>query len=203
MILTATVKLTRRCRIRIPPHVVYLGDGAGQFTGSAIIQGSYTYFIAVGDLNNDYKQDLLYANTVQSVGILLGDGTGSFSIGQRLDVGVLPRQMVIGDFNSDGKADFATVTDFESNLSIFFADATGTFTTPVVLHVDGSPAALLSGDFNHDGKLDLAITATTVSTVLILINNGTVNTAETAVGTIPRFIASGDFDGDGELDCGC
>jgi hypothetical protein len=94
------------------------------------------------------------------VSIRLGDGTGRVTSPSTpeipLDSYSIPTSVAVGDFNNDGKLDFA-VTTLWSNVFIRLGDGRGGFTSP------GTPAVLVGGltwsvavdDFNNDGKLDL------------------------------------------------
>ncbi len=75
---------------------------SGSANGSAMV--------AVGDLNGDGIPDLALANTFTpgNVGVLLGNGGGSFGAASTFDVGAGTSVAVaIGDFNGDGRQDLA------------------------------------------------------------------------------------------------
>lgn len=70
--------------------------------------------VATGDLNADGFLDLVVTNaTGNSVSVLLGDGTGAFHAvvpqGQLdFSTGALPQDVVLADFNKDGRLDIVT-----------------------------------------------------------------------------------------------
>ena len=65
--------------------------------------------VAIGDFNNDGKQDLAAANFGSpTFSIRLGDGAGGFTGTTEVSVGSAPYSLAIGDFNNDGKQDIAT-----------------------------------------------------------------------------------------------
>src|SRR5258706_4223588 len=62
--------------------------------------------VAAGDLNGDGKPDLVVTNQGgNTVYVLLGNGSGGFSVGSPIVVANTPVSVAIGDLNSDGKAD--------------------------------------------------------------------------------------------------
>jgi hypothetical protein len=154
---------------------VLLGNGDGTFQ-PAVSYGSGGYeadFIAVADVNGDGKLDLLVANycvssdctTGGSVGVLLGNGYGTF---QPANAFVTPgpnKALAVGDFNGDGKVDIASgYAD-----ALLLGNGDGTFQSPLTLGASGWGIAV--GDFNRDGRPDLAVGG--VSGVPVLLNIAT------------------------------
>jgi hypothetical protein len=102
-----------------------------------------------------------------------------------------------GDFNGDGKLDFAVIQD--GTVSIWFGAGDGTFQAGQSYPI-GSQGFVLAGDFNRDGHLDLAIVNSYDATVSILLGNGDGSFQATqtygAGGPYPFQAAVGDFNGD-------
>src|SRR5262245_59775418 len=105
--------------------------------------------IITADVNGDGKLDLITANHVifavdGSVSILLGDGTGGFTIARTILVGKAPNDVAAADFNGDGKVDLA-VPNFGSNpnpgntITLLFGTGTGAFTDGGTLPVANQP----------------------------------------------------------------
>jgi autotransporter-associated beta strand protein len=171
---------------------------------------------AVMDFNGDGKLDVV---TWQSSGnhtfsVLLGNGDGTFNLapGMPVALGANPIQAVVGDFNGDGKPDFALFEINSSDLLLetWLGDGTGGFTRAAGSPIDlGSFAnfefGFAAGDFNKDGNLDLAFvtpTSPSFSVVQILSGDGKGGFREQPelpvdIGT---SIAVGDFNKDGSLD---
>jgi len=98
---------------------VFLGNGNGSFqTAVNYSSGDFgAYSIAMADFNGDGKLDLAVSNLgpcfslscgSSSVGVLLGNGDGTFQNPVQYPVGADPRHVLVEDFNKDGKWDLAT-----------------------------------------------------------------------------------------------
>lgn len=95
-------------------------------TAIPITVGSNPYSVAVGDLNNNNKQDLVVANYFDNtVGVLLGNGDGSFGAMGVQTSGLRPRGVTLADFNKDGYLDAVAVNYSSQSISVFLNDKTG------------------------------------------------------------------------------
>lgn len=133
-----------------------------------------------------YASDILFAPSVE------------------YQTGNMPRSIVVGDFNSDGKVDLATANYSSSNVSLHLGIGDGTFETKQDYPVDGRPMGLISDDFNNDGQFDLATANFAYNnTVSALIGNGDGSfqpRIDSNAGRFPYSIDSGDFNNDGIVD---
>jgi hypothetical protein len=190
---------------------VLLGTGTGGF-GSLIVAatvannsigGGVFSTIVAGDFNEDGIQDIASADfNSGTVVILLGAGTGYFSIYTTTNVGVNPSAIIKADFNGDGHADLST-TDFNSNrISVLFGTGTGGLNTAISYITGTNPISLTSADFNGDSKPDIAVVMSYTSNLMVFLNNGTGN-----FGSPTNFNTTGggeiinnDFDNDGKID---
>src|SRR5207253_1635511 len=88
---------------------VLLGSGDGKFQPAVSFgAGTSPRSVAVGDLNNDGKPDLVVANLdSHDVSVLLGKGDGTFRAAVNHGAGMEPVSVAVGDFNRDGKLDLA------------------------------------------------------------------------------------------------
>ena len=88
---------------------------------------------------------------------MIGNGAGGFNHLNDIHVGVTPTVIAIGDFNGDGKQDFAVANQNSNDVSIRLGDGAGGFTGLNNIGAGGSPVSIAIGDFNGDGKQDLAL----------------------------------------------
>jgi Bacterial Ig-like domain (group 3)/FG-GAP-like repeat/FG-GAP repeat len=118
-------------------------------------------------------------------------------------VGSRPQNIVLGDFNNDGRLDLASTNFNGSTISVLLGNGDGSFQPQTTYATGVSPVAIASGDFNRDGNLDLAVGNANSNTISIFLGNGdgTFLPQQTyAVGNGPQSIAVADFNGDGFLD---
>jgi hypothetical protein len=101
---------------------VLLGYGNGSFANQTTYSiNSAPQFVATGDFNNDTFPDILVAiPDINNIGILLGYGNGTFAdlIKFSLDYASSPVSVVVDDFNSDTRLDFAVLNEGTDSLEI-------------------------------------------------------------------------------------
>jgi len=93
-----------------------IGNGDGTFTQGFVpdYPGASYQFMAVGDLNNDGKQDLVFClgDNGNEIVSFLGNGDGTFGPPILLaDEGDYPGSCALADFNGDGFLDIGYVQD--------------------------------------------------------------------------------------------
>jgi hypothetical protein len=201
---------------------IRLGNGAGAFPNaraSTVGAGSGPVAVAVKDLNNDGKQDLVVTNfSSDNVTIRLGNGAGGFPDAMASTVSALrrPTSVVIGDFNRDGKPDLAVGNLLDSglqNLMIRLGDGMGGFPDAMssTYSVGENAISLAIGDFNRDDQQDLAIVNFGSSLVncdqcvVIRLGDGRgrfpdARASSFFAGGRPNWVAIGDFNLDGKQD---
>src|SRR5688572_29758249 len=171
----------------------------------------------VADLNGDSIPDLA-ATGALGVGIMLGNGDGTFRPRVNFSTGAQSQDLAAGDFNGDGRVDLAvSLNSAEFTLALLTGNGDGTFRPPVTFEntaaQDDSPA-IVATDLDNDGRLDVVMAhmlscfvspcvAARTITVMLGFGDGTFQTPfELDVGTGMSRIAVGDFNSDGIKDLG-
>jgi hypothetical protein len=120
--------------------------------------GGGAEWVAADDVNADGKPDVLVLNG-DSVGVLLGNGDGTFQTAIAYNSGSFGVSMAVADVDSDGKVDVVALNQFSDTASILLGNGDGSFQAPVAFGSGGYLAwGVAVADVNADGKLDLLIT---------------------------------------------
>lgn len=202
---------------------VLLGNGDGTFVqhGPVSVGASRPDSIAIADFNHDGKLDVATANdNLGNVSILLGNGNGTLAPATvvstvtgspGLQDGSVPADIMVGDFNKDGKIDIATIGQghlSEGVITTLLGRGDGTFSSPIEEIVPGSMLVSATlADMNGDGLPDVVCendTDGTKSVISIFYGNGTAFGSENDVATghggyLPQ-VAAIDVNGDGKPD---
>lgn len=110
--------------------------------------------------------------------------------------------IAVGDFNRDGKQDFAAV-GWDYVISVRLGNGSGGFSGSTNYDLGELLPEIATGDFNGDGKPDLAVVRYQSSQVSVLNGDGAggfTSGSSVNVGERPTTIAAADFNGDGKLD---
>jgi len=129
--------------------------------------------------------------------------------------GTAPQDVVVADFNGDGKLDLAVAdngnpsTGDKGGVRILLGNGDGTFQPAQFVNAGNNPTFIAAGDFNGDGKTDLAVSDLGAlpmggnGNLAVLLGNGNGTFQPPIVlsaGVNPSAMALGDFNGDGKLD---
>jgi hypothetical protein len=147
----------------------YKGLGKGRYAApvnQGINDGNVGQVVAA-DFSRHGKLDLavlpLHIGTMLFFGgvdIYIGNGDGTFTKGESLDVGQGAMSIAMADFNGDHLPDLAVSACSQPgtppcNTQIFLGDGGGSFTRGATLPDGGGP--IVAGDFNADGHQDFAV----------------------------------------------
>jgi len=139
--------------------------------------GPQAAMVVLADVNGDAKPDLIVLNCGNcygpssitnpgSVGIMLGNGEGTFQKALTYGTGTAsPRFVVVADVNGDGKPDLVVANRciddgclIEAVVAVLLGNGDGTFQAAVAYNSGGLFAgAVAVADVNGDGKPDLIV----------------------------------------------
>lgn len=184
------------------------------------LSGYLSQAVAVGDVDGDGRADALSANAQWDEGRTLegflttrlqGTTAGTFADPRRVDTGLGPVALAMGDLDGDGRPD-AVVANWEDRngacevtIHLQAGMPSGTFQAdPVVVSLGARrPGDVALGDLNGDGRMDLALAARDGQDALVVpqLAGGVFGTAlSVPVAGVPRAVAVADLNGDARTD---
>jgi hypothetical protein len=161
--------------------------------------------IVAADFSRDGKLDVAVGNYGSgTVSVLLGNGDGTFyqpHAAYPCGPGGESEYIAVGDFDRDGKLDFAVANYGGSTVSVLKGNGDGTFQAQIPWLSGSNPVSVVTGDFRGVGKLDLAVTNRNSNTMSVMLGNGD-GTFQTPVpyptGGTPQGLAVADLNHDGK-----
>lgn len=199
---------------------VMLGHGDGIFGTAQLVQNVTGASVSTGDFNKDGKVDLVISSprnlTLQAVSgtpptggpitILLGNGDGTFRIGDSYNMLFGPGPVKVGDVNGDGNPDLV-VNGLGGGLAVLTGKGDGTFTQTYGQAVLGNGTvglpvlAAFRGTATPDIALPMAFCCQGSLDFLVGNGDGTFKSfTPVSTGIVSTSIVSADFDGDGRPD---
>jgi hypothetical protein len=157
---------------------VLLGAGNGTLgEPSTFSVGAYPGSVTAGDVNADGKIDLVTLNTnaySNNIGVMLGDGLGSFGFATNYSAGFAPGDVAMADFNGDVNTDLVATNPSAapSALSVLLGSGAGVFNPALTVENAAGPFHVAVGDFNGDGRPDAVSANTNSNNVSVLLNDG-------------------------------
>ena len=189
---------------------VLLGNGDGTFALPVDYPtGAYPLWVAIADVNNDGRMDIITADNTYTgnqfrgrVGVLLGNGDGTFQPYIEYATAKNPTLVVAADFNHDGNVDLATANGYypylPTSISILLGRGDGRFPTHTEYELDNlAEFKMVTGDFNGDGKIDLACSS---GQLLLGGGDGTFEFGQPFASEGAFSIDAGDYNNDGKAD---
>jgi hypothetical protein len=200
----------RKEGMKIKMYILFFGMGvlwmtqSGFTSGGATMVGQGPRWVATADFNSDGKADLAVANRISDdISILLGNGTGGFTLRTLLATGRSPNSVTVADFSSDGIPDIAVTNRVSNTLSIFLGIGNGDFILFATHDVGDGPRTSEAADFNGDNIIDLAVSHRVSDDIIIYIGDGSggfVQQDRFFSGDGSREAVAGDFNQDGIVD---
>ena len=161
--------------------------------------------IAAGDVSGDGNSDLAVGSAGGSVGVLLGNGDGTFRTAVHYPAGSFPESLAVADVSGDGQPDLAVANRGSDNVSVLLGNGDGTLRAAVDYPVGGAPQSVVARDVSGDGVPDLVVANYASNNVSVLLGNSN-GTFQAGViysagdFSLPSGVALGDVSGDGQPD---
>ena len=142
-------------------HQTLLGQSNGKFVKqNAVIANADFMASYSADFTGDGNMDVLAVGK-RFAWLIPGDGTAPTAVVDFTSLGISPKDIAFGDFNGDGKMDFAVLSGLSGNEVHVFSNQTTSAASPTFTRTSTLPASfgrqLLVGDFNNSGRDDIII----------------------------------------------
>lgn len=159
------------------PVSVFFGQANGTLLpGPGVAFASRPFGMAIGDVNDDGKLDIVVSETgpQPTVEIALGKGDGTFVVMGSVQVGSTTGAIALVDATSDRKADI--VVGDGTNIVVYPSLGNGMFAAPIKSPHTNQPmdagSLMATGDFNEDGRTDVVLSNSKDTGIPIFQNNG-------------------------------
>ena len=142
---------------------VLLGNGNGTFSVLQTVTIPANAKAANhADLNDDGSTDVVVTMKTGSTGqiaVLVGNGDGTFVVGQTFEVGRDPRDLALVDVNADGQVDAITANSGSQDVSVLLGNGDATFQPQARFAAGLFPESVVAVDVNGIGgpAVDLVV----------------------------------------------
>jgi hypothetical protein len=190
-------------------HSVNVVRNHGDSTFGALevttIAGGYPDQIVMADLTNSNGPDIVVTDSARdTLCILLNNGSGGFTISERLITGHKPSDPIAMNLDGDAYLDLAVANIDGNSVSVFVNDHDGTFTLDTTITVGDEPQMVAPWDFDNDSDIDLAVAIRNYpGFIQVLENDGSGSFTAGPQISIPVYLAdltAVDLEGDGDED---
>jgi hypothetical protein len=187
---------------------LWMGNGDGTFGGRTDYPtASGPHALALGDVNGDGAADLcvLHGDAAGTMSVFLGNGDSTLAPRTDLLIGSAvgySNTIAVGDYNRDGRVDFALADRVSQQVRILLGLGGGAFQTPGYAYSIAAPHSVAAADFNSDGRLDLGVHHLNGFEILLGAGDGNFSpgTFYTPAEVDHEYITDADLDQDGHLD---
>jgi hypothetical protein len=157
----------------------------------------YATPIAVGDMNNDGRNDIALANTEQNdVALYIWNMTAQWWIpGIHKSIDGFPTAIQVGDANNDGQNDIVTCNRVTKKVSVLIWNATNQdWENQLTYAVGTNPCSVVIKDVTYDGMNDVLVANFQDNNLsFIIFNRYPLILAKSAIQMDPNWIQGEDF----------
>lgn len=192
----------------------YKNLGSGVFGPQQIISSTAinARVVAVGDVDGDGRVDVIsgssgvFPNTDSQLMWYRNLGAGTFADAQFISSGSwAPASMVTGDFDHDGKLDFAVASINDNSVAFYKGNGAGAFTRSLLSNNEPRAVSICSADIDGDGWLDLVSSATFGGKITAFKNNQDGTFTAIPISAVPNakgcfWVTAADLNADGNPD---
>jgi len=183
--------------------IVLLGNGNATFRAPiTLVVANAGSALAIGDVNNDGRLDVMARDGAFVANVFLGNGNGTFLVRQTFaNSGAF--ESTLGDVNGDGNLDIIA-SNYAQGVGILLGNGNGSFKATINVGTSASGIKRVeTGDINGDGIVDIVAAGyggDTLSVILGSKSNSFSVSQTISVGDKPRDVRLADIDFDGYLD---
>jgi regulation of enolase protein 1 (concanavalin A-like superfamily) len=182
---------------------IALGKGDGTFA-APIVSSFVGGVLAVGDMNNDGRLDVIAGSSANGVtlAVLPGNGNGTLGAARIVSMNRGFHFVLVADFDDDGNRDIAIASDDTTGSWIFPGRGDFTFGAPAPFTTGLLPNDGIVADFNGDSRRDMAIANRYSNSVSIFVNQGALmfTASDIPLDRTPTDATAADVNRDGRID---